>query len=375
MSSDAITPFRIAIPDAYLADLKQRLAATRWPDSLPDPEWRDGVDRGDLQQLCARWEQQFDWRAHEASLNEIPQFTTTIDGQRIHFCHGRSSRADARALILGHGWPSSMVEYRHVLRELAEPKDPGAPAFHVVLPSLVGYGFSEPARARGWGLTRMADGFAVLMARLGYESFGAHGGDAGYFLVSELARRHAARMFGVHISFGGLFFPARHRNDPDLTEAERRAVQRLDLYVADKGGYANLQSTRPMSHAYALTDSPAGQLAWIAEKWREWSDPSRPIDVEDLLTNVSIYWFTRTAGSSARLYKESTPAQGTKLAYVAVPTGIAAWPHEIVTPSRRWVENDYNVVHWGEREAGGHFAALEAPELLVENLRAFFAKV
>lgn len=365
----AIRPFRIAISDDEIVELKNRLAATRWPQLASDPQWQDGADLSDLQRLSQHWLDKYDWREHEDMLNRLSQFETIIDGAPVHFIHVRSDRPDAQPIILFHGWPSSIVEYRHVVSSMTAPDDPAAPAFHVVIPSLIGFGFSGPVASRDWGLSRMANAFAALMGRLGYSRFLAHGGDAGHFVASELARAHPDKVSGIHLSLGGLHWPTRHRNDPDLTPAEKRAIGQLDTYMQQNSGYAMLQSTRPHGLAYALTDSPVGQLAWIAEKFREWSDPAHPIDDEDLLTNVSLYWFTRTAGSSARIYKDSRLSSGPT--FVDVPTGIAAWPHEIVTPSRRWVEADYNVVHWRDMPEGGHFPALEVPHLLVENIRRF----
>ncbi|GAA3517969.1 epoxide hydrolase [Actinocatenispora rupis] len=374
-----INPFRIDVPQADLDDLHDRLARTRWPDELPGVGWSYGVPTSYARRLAEHWRTRYDWRAHEAALNAFPQFTTEIDGQNIHFLHVRSAEPGALPLIVTHGWPGSVAEFTKVVGPLTDPVAYGgsaADAFDVVVPSIPGFGFSGPTTEPGWDLDRVARAWAELMSRLGYERYGAQGGDSGAVISPALGRVAPDRVAGVHVN-GGLGFPS---GDPaefaGLTPAE---LARLGQYQdQDRAGYAMIQSTRPQTLAYGLHDSPAAQLAWIAEKFREWTDPARElpedaVDLDQLLTDVSIYWFTGTAASSSRLYKETQRAWGAPVEYSGVPHGVAVFPGD--PGVRRIAEREHKVVHWSEYDRGGHFAAMEAPDLFVEDVRAFFRLV
>jgi epoxide hydrolase len=373
-----IWPFRIQIPQADLDDLRERLARTRWPGELPGAGWSRGVPLGYLQDLAEYWRTTYDWREHEARLNEFPQFTTEIDGQNVHFLHVGSPAPDALPLIITHGWPGSVVEFLDVIGPLSDPRSHGgdpADAFHLVIPSIPGFGFSGPTREPGWDWNRVASAWVELMRRLGYRRFGTQGGDFGAFISPAVGRAAPERVVGVHVN-GGLGFPP---DDPaelaDLTDAENARLAKMQQHLQDGAGYAILQSTRPQTLAYGLTDSPAGQLAWIVEKFKEWTDPAAElpedaVDRDQLLTNVSLYWLTRTAGSSARMYHESARLWGQPPERSEVPSGVAVFPND--PGIRRFDEREHNVVHWSEFDRGGHFAAMEAPDLLVGDVRAFF---
>ncbi|HLL33847.1 MAG TPA: epoxide hydrolase [Streptomyces sp.] len=391
-SPDAIRPFRLAVPDAELADLHDRLDRTRWPDQLPGVGWSYGVPADYLRELVRHWRHDYDWRAAEARLNEWPQFTTTIDGANVHFAHIRSPEPDATPLILTHGWPGSIVEFLDVVGPLTDPAAHGgdpADAFHVVVPSLPGFGLSGPTAEPGWEAGRIADAWAELMRRLGYERFGAQGGDWGAAVSRELGRAHPDRVLGVHLN---LLPGAQATTEP--TEEELAALdpeERERTLASWRGwsdwsregtGYAVLQATRPQTLAYALTDSPVGQLAWIVEKFREWTDseelPEEAVDRDRLLTDVMLYWLTGTAGSSARVYYERAHATG-RAAEPAepstAPTAVALFPAELQLPLRHKADRTENIVRWTELERGGHFAAMEEPDLLVADVRAFFRQV
>ncbi|MEU8363363.1 epoxide hydrolase family protein [Nonomuraea sp. NPDC048882] len=374
-----IDPFRIDIPQADLDDLRDRLGRTRWPDELPGTGWSYGVPTSYARELAEYWRTTYDWRAHEAALNAYPQFTTEIDRQTVHFMHVRSPEPDALPLVLTHGWPGSIAEFMQIIGPLTDPRAHGgdpADAFHLVAPSLPGFGFSGPTRETGWNLRRVARAWAELMHRLGYDRYGAQGGDTGALVSPELGRVAPGNVAGVHVN-GALGFPSFEPGETEgLTEAERA---RLALYTDhDRSGYAMIQSTRPQTLAFGLHDSPVGQMAWIAEKFKEWTDPARDlpedaVDRDQLLTDVSIYWFTGTAGSSARLYKEGATDWGQPVDKSDVPTGVAVFPGD--AGIRRVAEREHNVIHWSEFGRGGHFAAMEAPDLLVADVRAFFRLV
>ncbi|WP_433243558.1 epoxide hydrolase family protein [Actinomadura nitritigenes] len=374
-----INPFRIDIPQADLDDLHDRLARTRWPDELPGVGWSYGVPTAYARELAEYWCTGYDWRRHEAALNEHPQFTTEIDGQNIHFLHVRSPEPDALPLILTHGWPGSVAEFMTVIGPLTDPRAHGgdpADAFHLVAPSLPGFGFSGPTREAGWNLRRVARAWAELMRRLGYDRYGAQGGDTGSLVSPELGRVAPENVVGVHVN-GSLGFPTFAPGETEgLTEAERA---RLAVYTdQDRSGYAMIQSTRPQTLAFGLHDSPAGQMAWIVEKFKEWTDPAhdlpdQAVDRDQMLTDVTLYWFTGTAGSSARLYKEGATDWGQPVGKSDVPTGVAVFPGD--AGIRRVAEREHNVIHWSEFDRGGHFAAMEAPDLLVDDVRAFFRLV
>lgn len=377
-ADNSIQPFRIDIPQSDLDDLNDRLDRTRWPDELPDVGWTYGVPVSYLKGLAEYWRTSYDWRTFEDRLNAIPQFTTTIDGQNIHFLHARSPEPDALPLVLTHGWPGSIVEFLDIIGPLTDPRAHGgdpADAFHVVAPSIPGFGFSGPTREPGWDMARIARAWAVLMARLGYERYGAQGGDTGAVISPKLGRLAPAHVVGVHVN-GSLGFPT---GDPDelagLSDSEQERLAGMQLHLEDGAGYAILQSTRPQTVGFGLTDSPAGQLAWIVEKFKEWTDPAveLPEDAVDrdlMLTDVSVYWHTRTAASSARFYKEGRATWGQQEERSEVPSGVAVFPGD--AGIRRIAERENNVVHWSEFDRGGHFPAMEVPELLVGDVRTFF---
>jgi len=379
-----ILPFRIEIPQADLDDLIDRLGRTRWPNELPGVGWSRGVPLGYLKDLAGYWRSGYDWREHEAELNEVPQYKTEIEGQNIHFLHVRSPEPEAFPLILSHGWPGSVVEFLDVIGPLTDPEAHGgdaADAFHLVIPSLPGFGFSGPTKEPGWDSNRIAGAFAELMSRLGYERYGAQGGDFGAFISPDLGRVDAEHVVGVHVNAATVgFIPFGDVDEATLaefTDAERTRFERMNRFLSEGNAYFQIQGTRPQTIAYGLTDSPVGQLGWIVEKFKEWTHPSaelpeKAINRDRMLTNISIYWFTNTAGSSAQMYYESmhtsnwpTPSE--------VPTGVAVFAEDI--PIRRYAEQGNNIVHWSEFDRGGHFAAMEAPDLLVGDIRAFFRKV
>lgn len=379
MSTDTeIRPFRIDIPQADLDDLNARLSRTRWPDELPDVGWSYGVPVSYLKRLSEYWRTSYDWRTQEARLNELPQFTTTIDGQNIHVLHVRSPEPDATPLILTHGWPGSIVEFMTIIGPLTDPRAHGgdpADAFHVVAPSMPGFGFSGPTHETGWDMARIARAWKELMSRLGYDRYGAQGGDTGSVISPMLGGIDAEHAVGVHVN-GGLGFPT---GDPaeleGLNERELARLAALQDDMGDSAGYAEIQSTRPQTLGFGLADSPTGQLAWIVEKFHEWTDPAHElpedaVDLDQLLTNVSVYWLTNTATSAARLYKEGRTSWGAPAERSEVPHGVAVFPGDPAV--RAIAEREHNVVHWSEFERGGHFPAMEVPELLVEDVRAFF---
>jgi pimeloyl-ACP methyl ester carboxylesterase len=377
-----IRPFRIDIPQADLDDLRDRLARTRWPDELPGVGWSRGVPLDYLKQLAGYWRDGYDWRKHEARLNELPQFTTTIESQPIHFLHIRSPEPEALPLILTHGWPGSVVEFLDVIDPLADPRahggDPGD-AFHLVIPSLPGYGLSGPTHEPGWTTDRIARAWAELMARLGYRRYGAQGGDWGAFVSPELGRIDPDHVVGVHVNAASMGFIPLGPVDPEelatFTDAEKARLERLNRFLSDQYGYFQIQATRPQTLAYGLTDSPVGQLAWIVEKFKEWTDPSAElptdaVDRDHLLTNVMLYWLTGTAGSSAGTYYENMHSGSWGQPPSATPTGVAVFAEDVAI--RRYAERGNNIAHWSEFDRGGHFAAMEAPDLLVGDVRTFF---
>jgi epoxide hydrolase len=383
--SDApIRPFRIEIPQADLDDLRDRLARTRWPDELPGVGWDYGVPLDYLKELAAYWGTGYNWRAWEAKLNAYPQFTTTIDGANVHFLHVRSPEANALPLILTHGWPGSIVEFLEVIGPLTDPRAHGgdpADAFDVVIPSIPGYGFSGPTHDAGWTTARVANAWAELMRRLGYERYGAQGGDWGAFISPELGRIAPDHVVGVHVNAATMGFIPLGPVEPDelatFTDAEKARLVRLNRFLADGNGYFQIQATRPQTLAYGLTDSPVGQLAWIVEKFKEWTYPSEDlpeaaIDRDRILTDVMLYWLTRTAGSSARTYYENMHASNWGQQPGTTPTGVAVFAEDVAI--RRYAERGNNIVHWSEFDRGGHFAAMEAPDLLVGDIHEFFRR-
>jgi pimeloyl-ACP methyl ester carboxylesterase len=384
-TDSAIQPFQIAIPQADLDELRERLARTRWPGELPGVGWSRGVPASYLKELAAYWHDEYDWRVHEARLNAYPQFTTEIDGQTIHFLHVRSPEPDALPLILTHGWPGSFVEFLKVIGPLSDPRAHGgnpADAFHLVIPSIPGFGFSGPTHETGWTTERTARAWAELMRRLGYERYGAQGGDFGAFVSPALGRVDYGRVVGVHLNAATYgFIPFGEVTEEELatfTDAEKERVKRLRHYHDEGSGYFRIQATRPQTLAYGLTDSPVAQLAWIVDLFKEWSFPptelpEAAIERDEMLTNVMLYWLTRTGASSAQLYYEEMHAGSWHTEPARTPTGVAVFAYDVAI--RRYAEHGNNIVHWSEFERGGHFAALEAPDLLVDDIRAFFGKL
>ena len=385
-SSDIeIRPFRIDVPQTDVNDLRDRLARTRWPDDLLGGSWSRGVPLGYLHGLAEYWRTDYDWRTHEAALNEFPQFTTTIDGQTIHFLHVRSPQSSALPLVITHGYPSSIAEFLRLIGPLTDPRAHGGDptdAFHVVAPSLPGFGFSSPLEGTGWESTRTAKAWVELMHRLGYERYGAHGGDIGAGISGDLGIHDPDRVVGAHVStdptalalIGGML----PDQTDDLTEAQVARLEELRGWEADGRGYLQIQSTRPRTLAYGLNDSPAAQLAWIVEKFKEWTNPAAElpedaVDRDQLLTNVSIYWFTGTGASAARFIYEAAHADRDWGAQSPAPTGMAVFAADNLLG--HVLNSDGHVEHWSEFESGGHFPAMEAPELLVGDIRTFFREL
>ena len=374
-----VEPFRIAVPDAVLTDLRERLARTRFPDEIPDSGWTYGTNLAYLKELVAYWRDKYDWRAAERRLNQFDQFTTTIDGLDIHFIHQRSRSTDAMPLVISHGWPGSFVEFTKIIPLLTDPAAHGgsaADAFHVVAISLPGFGFSGKPTERGYGPERIAGVVATLMARLGYTRYGLQGGDWGASVSRFAAINDAKHVAGLHSNFC-LAGPPPGAKDPNegVPPAEIERTRARQAFFETERGYFLEQSTKPQTIGYALDDSPAGLAAWIVEKFRSWSDSGGEVEKsftrDDLLTNITLYWVTQTATSSARIYYENQRAPPLSRR-VEVPTACAVFPKEISIPPRRWAEAQYNVTRWTEMPRGGHFAALEEPQLLADDIRAFF---
>lgn len=375
-----IEPFRVDIPDAVLEDLRARLARTRLPNQVDGAGWDQGTELGYLQDLLAYWRDEFDWRAQEARLNSFDQYVTELEGQRIHFVHQRSPEPDAMPLLISHGWPGSVVEFLDVIGPLTDPRAHGgdpADAFHVVAPSLPGFAFSGPTHERGWHPRRIAGAYAQLMADLGYDRYGAQGGDWGSIVCACVADLDPEHVSGLHLNFVTVPKPVDARVE-DLTDEERQALGAMGEWRTTGAGYQEIQGTKPQSLGYGLEDSPAGVCAWIVEKFGAWSDgapdPEASFTRDQLLTNITTYWVTATATSSARIYYEMRQIGRGALPqeYVAVPTGIANFPGEVTRTPRSWVEHRYNVTHWTEHDRGGHFAAMQVPDLFVDDVRTFF---
>jgi pimeloyl-ACP methyl ester carboxylesterase len=380
-----MTPFRISFPQRDLDDLNARLDRTRWPDQLPGVGWSYGIPLDHLRDLAHYWRHEYDWRAAEAGLNQWPQFTTVIDGATVHFAHIRSPEPGATPLLMVHGWPGSIVEFTEVAGPLSDPRAHGgdpADAFHLVLASIPGFGLSGPTREPGWEAGRMAAALAELMRILGYERYGTQGGDWGSAITREIGRTHPGNVIGVHLN---LVVGAAATTEPTaaelaaLTPAERErtwaSFRRSREWARDRQGYADIQSTRPQTLAYALTDSPVGLLAWIAEKFHEWSDGG--VDRDLLLTNVTLYWLTGTANSAARVYYERahSPHGDPALEPSTAPTAVAVFPRDNFIPLRHIAERTNAIVRWTEFDRGGHFAAMEEPTALVADIRAFFRQM
>jgi pimeloyl-ACP methyl ester carboxylesterase len=370
-----VRPFSVVVPDADVADLHRRLRATRWPDPAMVDDWSQGVPLLYLQLLCRYWADEYDWSILQNRLNAIEQFRTELNGLPIHLLHVRSSQPGALPLVLTHGWPGSITEFLDVIGPLTDPAAHGADpreAFSVVVPSLPGFGWSGKPTAPGWGPARIADAWAELMTRLGYRHFGAQGGDRGSIVTTNLGARHPDRVVGVHLNMINASPPV---GQTEFTEREQRGLRATQHYRTVESGYATQQSTRPQTVGYALADSPAGQCAWILEKFWAWTDssgdPIVTLGADRILDIISIYWFTNSATSSARLYWER--AHDPTAPTVRVPTGVSLFPHDVFQPTREWAEPQYpDIRMWREHDAGGHFAAIEQPERLVTDVRDFF---
>ena len=377
--AQAIVPFKIHLDEEVLRDLRQRLARTRFPDEVPGTGWDYGTDLAYLKELVAYWRDKYDWRAAERRLNELEQFTTTIDGLQIHFIHQRSKQPGAMPLAITHGWPGSIFEFTKVIGPLTDPERFGGragDAFHVVAISLPGFGFSGHPTDRGYSPERMAKIIATLMARLGYTRYGVQGGDWGGIISRLVALNDASHVAGLHLNFciGG----APPGGDPNagVPPSELERMQARNAYMENERAYQQIQATKPQTLGYGLNDSPAGLAAWIVEKFRAWCDCDGNVEKkftkDELLTNITVYWVTQTITSANRYYYEGRHTPSAAVRRVDVPTGCARFPRELNLPPRRWVEALYNVRRWTDMPQGGHFAALEQPDLLVDDIRAFF---
>ncbi|MBT4488721.1 MAG: alpha/beta fold hydrolase [Rhodospirillaceae bacterium] len=377
--SEDIRPFEVAIPESQLEDLRRRLKDTRWPDAETPDDWSQGIPLSYMQEICAYWANDYDWRRCEDLLNGWDQFQTEIDDVDIHFLHVKSPHPDAMPLLITHGWPGSGLEFRHVIGPLTDPTAHGGKAedaFHVIAPSLPGYGFSGKPTAPGWSVNTIAGAWGKLMARLGYDEYVAQGGDWGSIITRQVGVQDEAHCKCIHLNMISA------RPDPDtmddLTEFEEKAIAAAKYYVDWDSGYSKQQSTRPQTLGYGLADSPSGQAAWILEKFWAWTDcdghPENALARDDMLDNVMLYWLPGTAASSARLYWESFGKMRPDV--VKTPVGCSLFPKEIFSASRRWAEKSFhNIIHWNELEKGGHFAAAEQPEIFVEELRTCFRAV
>ncbi|MFD9411474.1 epoxide hydrolase family protein [Streptomyces sp. NPDC059989] len=381
---EGLREFRLDVAQSELDDLRERLARVRWPDELPGAGWAYGIPLGEMKELVGYWRSEYDWRAAEARLNAWPQFTTVIDGARVHFAHVRSPEPGARPLLMTHGWPGSFVEFQRVAGPLTDPRAHGgdpADAFHLVMPHIPGFGPSGPTAEAGWEFKRVARAFGVLMERLRYERYGVQGGDWGAAVSRELGRIRPERVVGVHLNLlpgGGATEEPRPEElaalSPDERERTVASWERYRSWARERQGYADIQATRPQTLAYGLNDSPVGLLAWIGEKFAEWSDPRCPIDRDQMLTNVMLYWVTGTAGSAARIYYERAHADyaGQPPEVSRTPTALADFPRDNFIPLRHVAARTDRIVRWTSYDRGGHFPAMEVPELLVEDVRAFF---
>ncbi len=380
-SSDEITPFTLRIPQDELDDLRQRLARTRWPEKEPVGDWSQGAPLDKVRELCAYWAGGYDWRRCEATLNGFGQYRTTISDLGIHFLHVRSPHPDALPLILSHGWPGSVVEFHKVIGPLTDPVAYGGDtrdAFHLVVPSLPGFGFSDRPATPGWGVERIATLWVTLMGRLGYgHRFAAQGGDLGAAITAAVGAMKPSGCVGIHLNMA-LFAPPEGEAAPSPAAVKSLAL--LKRYRQELNGYSKEQSTRPQTLGYALADSPVGQAAWIYEKFYDWTDnPGNPEDAltrDEMLDNIMLYWLPGTAASSARLYWESWSDDAAITAAIKIPAGVSVFPRDITQAPREWAERSLkNIVYWNEVERGGHFAAFEQPELFVREVRDCFRRM
>ncbi|MDD5333883.1 MAG: epoxide hydrolase [Rhodoferax sp.] len=378
-ASVSVDLFKLAVSDEALSDLRSRLLNTRWPERETVADWSQGVPLERIKALCEYWARDYDWRRCEARLNALGQYRTNIDGLRIHFLHIRSREPNALPLLLTHGWPGSVVEFLDVIGPLTDPAahgGDGADAFHLVIPSLPGFGFSDKPTGTGWGVERIAAAWISLMKRLGYQRYFAQGGDWGAAVTTAIGMLAPPECAGVHLNMP-LIYPDK-TDLAELSEAEQASVAAMKFYRSSDSGYAKQQRTRPQTLGYGLTDSPAGQAAWIYEKFYAWTDnrgePESALSRDAMLDNIMLYWLPATAASSARLYWESLAFFRTQP--LALPVGVTIYPKEFSRPSRRWAQRHLaDIVHWNETDKGGHFAALEQPQLFVTELRDCFRKI
>jgi len=377
-----IAPYRIAVPDSVLADLRERLVRTRFPDEIPGSGWGYGSNLAYMRELVAYWRDRYDWRAAEKAFNALPQFRALVgNGLQIHFIHARGKGPKPLPIVITHGWPGSIFEFTKIVGPLADPAAHGgdpADAFDVVCPSMPGYGFSDHPKEPGMDPERIAALWVELMSGLGYSRFGAQGGDWGAMVTTYLGYRHPQQVSGIHLNMVIAFPPDPNNPTDGLTQEEVIPLMGMQQFLKEETGYQRIQGTKPQTLSYGLNDSPAGLAAWIVEKFRTWSDCDGDVEKrfskDELLTNVMFYWATETANSSCRLYCETMradkfPPTGFR---VEVPTGCAIFPKEIMRPPRSWVDKIYNVKQWSPMPSGGHFAAMEEPKLLVEDIRRFF---
>ena len=379
-----VRPFKVQVDKAILADLKARLARTRFPDQIEGAGWDYGSNLAYMKELVAYWRNEFDWRAQEERLNSFDHFTTEIDGLELHFIHQRSRFTGALPLVITHGWPGSVYEFVKVIGPLTDPVAYGGraeDAFHVVCPSLPGFGFSGKPTDRGYSYQRIAGVLSKLMARLGYARYGAQGGDWGAAISTWMGQNDSDHCIGIHLNLVNAG-PPKNIEDPfrSLTAEEKRRLEENETYRQEEMGYFQIQSTKPQTLGYGLHDSPAGLAAWITEKFHSWADTKGEIESrfskDELLANIMIYWVTGTITSSTRIYYETRHARpSAQSSRVEVPVGCAIFPKELVYAPRQWVERRYNVKRWTEMPSGGHFAALEEPQLLVDDIRAFFREL
>jgi pimeloyl-ACP methyl ester carboxylesterase len=375
-------PFTFSASDEQLNDLRARLASARWPSEVDAEPWRYGPPVNYMKDFVRYWLNDYDWRAQEARLNRLPQYRTEVAGRQIHLIHAEGRGPDPVPLVITHGWPGSVVELIALIERLSDPAPHGgdpADAFTVIAPSMPGYGFSEPPTERGTSVFAIADVWAELMQQLGYEKFGAQGGDWGSWVSAATALQHPDRIVGVHLNYlSTRFRPTQNDRDPPLTAEEQDYLRRVAEWLDNEGAYIAIQATKPQTLGYALTDSPLGLAAWFVEKFKSWSDcrdrPEEAIDLDDMITDIMVYWLTGTARSAIQLYAESRehPLHLKPGERIKPPCGIVHLPAEIPMPPRSWAERAFNIVHWTKLPRGGHFAAWEVPDLLAEDIRNFF---
>ena len=377
--TEQVEPFSVSVDEAVLEDLYRRLEHTRFPDRIDNTGWTYGISVDYLAELVGYWRHSYDWRSEEARLNTFDQFRTSIDGLKVHFIHVRSPQPGARPLLLTHGWPGSVVEFLDVIPRLVDPQanggEPGD-AFHVVVPSLPGYGFSEPPRSPGWDVARIARAWIELMDRLGYSRYLAQGGDWGAQVTTWMGALDPEHCAAIHLNMAPGIPP---ESPGPLDDEEREDLAVMKRFTADESGYANEQGTKPQTVGMALNDSPAGLLGWTVEKLQSWSDCDGDLEScftrDQIITNAMLYWVTQTSASAARLYWETRRAAARNPPFVTVPTGVARYPKEVLRWPRSWVERQCHVVRWQHLPRGGHFPAMEQPELFTEDLREFFRAV